>query len=86
MLTSGIYAAIERTPPGVNGEVQLTDALARMAREGPVFASTFRGTRYDLGDRFLWLRTNLEFAMRVPELRARLRPGLEKILREAPQP
>ncbi len=86
VLTSGIYAAIERTPPGVNGEVQLTDALARMAREGPVFASTFRGTRYDLGDRFLWLRTNLEFAMRVPELRARLRPGLEKILREAPQP
>jgi UTP--glucose-1-phosphate uridylyltransferase len=72
LLTPDIYSAIERTPAGKNSEVQLTDALALLARERPVYASTFRGTRYDIGDRYLWLKTNLEFALRDPELKDRL--------------
>jgi UTP--glucose-1-phosphate uridylyltransferase len=81
VLTPDIYSAIDRTVPGVNGEVQLTDALQLLAKERPVYGVTFNGTRYDIGDRFLWLKTNLEFAMRVPELEGRLRPVLEGLVK-----
>jgi len=76
ILTPGIFDAIRETAPGRNGEVQLTDALARLARKEKVYGATFQGRRYDIGDRFLWLRTNVEFALRDPELGDRLRAYL----------
>jgi UTP--glucose-1-phosphate uridylyltransferase len=79
VLTPEIFSAIERTRPGVNHEVQLTDALQLMSREGPVYAASFAGARYDIGDRYLWLRTNIEFAMKIPELRDRLAPLLKSL-------
>ena len=44
-----------------------------------MFAVKFAGTRYDIGDRYLWLRTNLEFAMKNSELAPRLRPLLREL-------
>ncbi len=82
VFTPSIYAAIDRTAPGRRGEIQITDALARLATEEPVYATTFRGVRYDIGDRYLWLRANLEFAFRNPEYRDQLRPTLERLLAE----
>ncbi|HXY47345.1 MAG TPA: UTP--glucose-1-phosphate uridylyltransferase [Thermoplasmata archaeon] len=86
VLTPDVYEAIDRTPPDARGEVQLTDALQLLVRDRPVYAATFQGTRYDIGDRFLWLRTNLIFAWNSPELRSRLRPVLETLLRDSPPP
>jgi UTP--glucose-1-phosphate uridylyltransferase len=77
-LTPTIFEAIRHTPPGRNKEVQLTDALSRLLKTEKVYGVTFRGIRYDIGDRYLWLRTNFEFALRDPELRARLLPFLRK--------
>jgi UTP--glucose-1-phosphate uridylyltransferase len=82
VLTPDIYSAIERTKPGVNNEVQLTDALQLLATERSVYAASFVGARYDIGDRFLWLKTNLEFAMRDTELRARLSPLLRSLMND----
>lgn len=83
VLTPAIYSAIDRTKPDPRGELQITDALQQLAVEQPVYAATFRGTRYDIGDRYLWLRTNLEFAFSNPEYRDRLRPFLERLLEHA---
>ena len=80
LLTPEIYSAIERTPPGVKGEIQLTDALQLLAREGYVYASTFVGKRFDIGDRFLWIKANVEFAMNRSDLRERLEPVLRDLL------
>ncbi|MCI4319009.1 MAG: UTP--glucose-1-phosphate uridylyltransferase [Thermoplasmata archaeon] len=77
-----IFLAIDRTPPGRNGEVQLTDAIQLLTQEHTVLATTFRGTRYDIGDRFLWLRTNLEFAYRHPEYKGRLRDIMVSLMRD----
>lgn len=82
VLTPDIFAAIDRTVPDVRGELQITDALEILARESSVYATTFRGTRFDIGDRYLWLRANLEFAYRIPAYRAQLRPLMEQLLRE----
>ncbi|HKS59795.1 MAG TPA: sugar phosphate nucleotidyltransferase, partial [Thermoplasmata archaeon] len=84
VLTPDIYDAIDETPPGYHGEIQVTDALQILAQRRPVYASTFQGIRYDIGDRCLWVKTNLEFALRDPELRPRLEPLLLQILREPP--
>ena len=49
ILTPDIFDIIRSTPPGKNGEVQLTDALQVQAREGRVLAYQFEGLRFDCG-------------------------------------
>ena len=49
ILTPDIFDIIRSTPPGRNGEVQLTDALQVQAREGRVLADQFEGLRFDCG-------------------------------------
>lgn len=82
VLTPDIFGAIDETAPGLNGEVQVTDALQILSERRPVYAATFTGTRHDIGDRCLWVTTNLEFALRDPELRPSLMPLLRRVLRE----
>ncbi len=84
VLTPSIYPAIDRTPPGLRGEIQITDALALLAEGEPVYASTFRGERFDIGNRELWLNANLEFAYRDPAYRAALRATMERLLSAGP--
>lgn len=49
ILTPDIFDIIEDTPPGKNGEVQITDALLTQARNGCVLAYKFKGRRFDCG-------------------------------------
>ena len=49
ILTPDIFDKIENTPPGRNGEIQITDALAQQAAEGNVIAYKFKGQRFDCG-------------------------------------
>ena len=49
LLTPDIFDLIEETPPGKNGEVQITDALLTQAKKGCVIAYKFSGQRFDCG-------------------------------------
>jgi UTP--glucose-1-phosphate uridylyltransferase len=49
LLTPDIFDILEKTPPGKNGEVQLTDALLTQAKQGCVLAYKFKGRRFDCG-------------------------------------
>jgi UTP--glucose-1-phosphate uridylyltransferase len=49
ILTPDIFQIIEETPPGANGEIQLTDALQTQATRGCVMAYKFQGRRFDCG-------------------------------------
>lgn len=49
VLTPDIFEIIEQTPPGKNGEVQITDALLTQARAGGVLGYKFKGRRFDCG-------------------------------------
>lgn len=49
ILTPDIFAILERTKPGKNGEIQITDALKTQAMEGMVLALKFKGRRFDCG-------------------------------------
>ncbi|MDA8962882.1 UTP--glucose-1-phosphate uridylyltransferase GalU [Pseudomonadales bacterium] len=49
ILTPDIFDILRKTPPGKNGEVQITDALLTQAKKGCVMAYKFKGRRYDCG-------------------------------------
>lgn len=49
ILTPDVFDILRRTPPGKNGELQITDALKTQAQEGMVLAYKFRGRRFDCG-------------------------------------
>lgn len=59
-LTPDIFEHIENVEPGYGGEIQLTDALARLDE---IYAKVFVGESYDIGNRIDWLKTSLKFAM-----------------------
>ena len=63
VLPAGIFDAIRDTPPGRGGEIQLTDAMARMMNEGtPVHGLVFRGRRYDTGQPEGYLKALVQLA------------------------
>ncbi|HEV8049423.1 MAG TPA: UTP--glucose-1-phosphate uridylyltransferase [Thermoplasmata archaeon] len=84
VFTPAVFECLRKTPPGRNGEVQLTDALVHLLEREKLYAVTFEGTRYDIGDRFLWLKANIEFALREPMYAERLRAFLEIQLGQPP--
>lgn len=49
ILTPDIFDIIRKTPPGANGEVQITDALLQQSIDGCVMALKFKGKRFDCG-------------------------------------
>ncbi len=72
ILTADIFRYLETQEKGIGGEIQLTDALKRMAGEEAVYAYEFKGHRYDCGEKLGFLQANLEFGLRRPELREEL--------------
>jgi UTP--glucose-1-phosphate uridylyltransferase len=76
VLPTEIFDAIDRTEPGVGGEIQLTDAIDLLLGEEPVHGVVFSEGRYDAGDKLDFLRANIELALDRPDLG----PGLAAIL------
>lgn len=67
VLTPDIFTALEKTPPGKNGEIQLTDALRTLAHSGPLYACLVQGKRYDAGDKLGFLKATVEFGLKQPD-------------------
>ena len=70
LLPPQIFECLERTPPGAGGEIQLTDGLARLMADTPLYAVEFAGVRYDGGSPMGLLRAGLEYALRRDDTRA----------------
>ena len=69
ILPSVIFDAIRETPPGRGGEIQLTDAMARLLADGvPVHGIVFRGVRHDTGVPDGYLRTMVELAWKRDDM------------------
>ncbi len=81
VLPPEIFGILEQVPPGVGGELQLTDALAVLARERGLLGYRFEGDRYDAGDRLGYLKANVAFALKRPDLRGQLQSWLREVSR-----
>jgi UTP--glucose-1-phosphate uridylyltransferase len=80
ILPPEIFPIIENTAPGKGGEIQLTDALQELARRTPLYGYEFMGDRYDAGDKIGYLQANIAFALKRPEMAARLKKFLKKVM------
>jgi UTP--glucose-1-phosphate uridylyltransferase len=80
VLTPGVLRTLAATPPDRAGEIQLTEGLRRYLADGPVYACSFPGKRYDAGNKADFLRATVEIALRHPELGAGFRRMLDEVL------
>lgn len=72
VLDSEIFEILERTPLGAGGELQLTDAMAEIAKTKGMTGVEFSGTRYDMGNKFGMLKANIEVGLQHPETKEEL--------------
>lgn len=70
ILTPKIFDCLENIKPGKGGEIQLTDGIAALMQYEKVLAYRFKGKRYDCGSKLGYVKANLEYAMRHPEIGA----------------
>ena len=80
ILTPEIFSYLDRLQVGTGGEYQLTDALNHYNQEHSMYAKVFRGDRYDIGDKFGFIKATIECAMKRPELCAPLTSYLKELL------
>jgi len=68
LLSPRIFHFLETQRRGAGGEIQLTDAIARLLREENVYGYEFKGTRYDCGSKLGYLKATVNLALKHPEL------------------
>jgi len=82
IFTPEIFDYLENTLPGKNNEIQLTDAMREMVKTHPMFGMKFSGKRYDIGNKFGFLKTNIEFGLQDPEIGESLKKWLKNFASE----
>jgi UTP--glucose-1-phosphate uridylyltransferase len=69
VLRPEIFSILQNLPSGKGGEIQLTDGLAQLVRERKIYGCEFSGDRYDIGDKFGFVRATVAYALKRPDLR-----------------
>ncbi|WP_131115157.1 UTP--glucose-1-phosphate uridylyltransferase GalU [Lichenihabitans psoromatis] len=80
ILDPSIFAALKDAEKGAGGEIQLTDAMIKLAKNQAFHGVRFDGKTYDTGSKLGFLAANIAFAMARPELAEGLRAELKKIV------
>ncbi|MCW5749402.1 MAG: UTP--glucose-1-phosphate uridylyltransferase GalU [Alphaproteobacteria bacterium] len=81
VLLPEVFEHLERRDIGAGGEIQLTDAMARMIGHGPFHAMRYRGARYDCGNRLGFLEANVAVSLARPDIAAESRAVIESLLK-----
>ena len=79
ILTPRIFDEIRHQPAGAGGEIQLTDAIARLMTKERVYAYQYSGKRYDCGSKDGFLQATVELALQHPEMGASFRDYLKAL-------
>ena len=79
VLRPEIFKILENLPPGRGGEIQFTDGLEQLVRERKIFGCEFVGDRYDIGDKFGFVRATVAYALKRPDLNDKVREYLKTI-------
>jgi UTP--glucose-1-phosphate uridylyltransferase len=79
ILTPGIFDMVDKAGRGVGGEYQITDAIALMMKDEPVFAYEFEGKRYDCGSKEGYLEATVEYGLEHEELGEEFRAYLKAL-------
>ena len=82
LLNPEIFTILETQKPGAGNEIQLTDAIDELNKSQRVFAHEFKGTRYDVGDKFGYMKTSIEYGLQHPEIGETLKEYLIELGKE----
>jgi UTP--glucose-1-phosphate uridylyltransferase len=69
VLRPEIFSILQQLPFGKGGELQLTDGLSQLLHERKVYGCEFLGDRYDIGDKFGFVRATIAYALKRPDLK-----------------
>ena len=81
LLTPEIYDILEHTAPGAGGEIQLTDAMAVLARTQGMTGVDFTGKRYDMGSKLGVMQAQVETALTHPQIGEEFRKYLKDFVK-----
>ncbi len=80
VLTPGIFDFLQNIGSGAGGEIQLTDGIAALMAEEPVYAYRFKGKRYDCGNKLGYLQATVEYGLKHDKLGASFRTYLQDLM------
>jgi UTP--glucose-1-phosphate uridylyltransferase len=80
ILTPEVFDCLDQTQPGQAGEIQLTDALQLLLRRTPIHGVLLHANRHDIGNPTDWLKTNLIYASRDPQMWEQIAPLMRELL------
>jgi len=72
ILRPELFQILENLPPGKGGEIQLTDGLSQLIGQRKVYGCVFEGERYDIGDKFGFVRATVAYALKRADLKDKL--------------
>jgi UTP--glucose-1-phosphate uridylyltransferase len=78
ILTPRIFHHLRTMPAGANGEIQLTDGIARLLEDEKVLAYEFEGRRYDCGNKLGYLEATVELGVKHPDVGAKFAEFLKR--------
>jgi len=79
IFTPEIFYYLDKIEPGVNNEIQLTDAMRMMVKHHAIYGLQFEGKRYDIGNKLDFLKTNIEFGLKHKEIGKELKEYLKEL-------
>jgi UTP--glucose-1-phosphate uridylyltransferase len=79
ILTPGIFDALDKTPTGAGGELQLTDGMRILLEKEKMYAYVYEGRRHDTGDKLGFLKATVEFALKREDLGEPFREYLKSL-------
>jgi UTP--glucose-1-phosphate uridylyltransferase len=82
IFTPEIFSYLDMVKPGLNNEVQLTDAMQMMLQEHDMYGLRFNGKRYDIGSKIDFLKTNVIYGLKRDDLGPEFRNWLKEYLKE----
>jgi UTP--glucose-1-phosphate uridylyltransferase len=82
IFTPEIFDYLNQTKPGKNNEIQLTDAMRDMVKKYAMYGLRFKGTRYDIGNKLDFLKTNIIYGLMHEEIGVPLRKWLKEFSTE----
>ncbi len=85
VLTPEIFMFLDKQETGAGGEIQLTDAIQQLNQIQRVFAYDFEGERYDVGEKFGFVKTTVEFALQHEDLKEEMLNYLKELVQKHEQ-
>jgi UTP--glucose-1-phosphate uridylyltransferase len=80
LLAPEIFDKLENIGKGAGGEIQLTDGIAALLDQSPVYAYSFAGVRYDCGSKLGYLQATVAYGLSHPDTGERFREHLKEVL------